>query len=75
MSVTGTKRLVRRAIQYAIDKKLCSVTLMHKGNIMKYTEGAFCEWGYEVAREEFSKSVITEEEVQKNITVKHPKTR
>lgn len=75
ISVTGTKRLVRRAIQYAIDKKLCSVTLMHKGNIMKYTEGAFCEWGYEVAREEFSKSVITEEEVQKKYNGKAPKNK
>ncbi|MCR4292611.1 MAG: isocitrate dehydrogenase (NADP(+)) [Candidatus Kuenenia sp.] len=75
ISVTGTKRLVRRAIQYAIDKKRCSVTLMHKGNIMKYTEGAFCEWGYEVAREEFSKSVITEEEVQKKHNGKAPKNK
>lgn len=65
MSATGSKRLVRRAIQYAIDKGLKSVTLMHKGNIMKFTEGAFREWGYEVAKEEFSKVTITEEDVQK----------
>ena len=65
MSVFGSKRLVRRAIQYAIDKGKKSVTLMHKGNIMKFTEGAFREWGYEVAREEFSKFVVTEEDVQK----------
>lgn len=64
MSATGSKRLVRRAIQYAIDKKRKSVTLMHKGNIMKFTEGAFREWGYEVAKEEFSKYIITEEDVQ-----------
>jgi isocitrate dehydrogenase len=63
MSETGSKRLVRRAIQYAIDKGLRSVTLMHKGNIMKFTEGAFREWGYEVAREEFSRHTITEETV------------
>lgn len=63
MSETGSKRLVRRAIQYAIDKGLRSVTLMHKGNIMKFTEGAFREWGYEVAREEFPRHTITEEVV------------
>ncbi|MDN3513304.1 MAG: isocitrate dehydrogenase (NADP(+)) [Candidatus Brocadia sp.] len=65
MSATGSKRLVRRAIQYAIDKGLKSVTLMHKGNIMKFTEGAFREWGYEVARDEFSKFTVTEDDVQK----------
>ena len=65
MSVFGSKRLVRRAIQYAIDKGKKSVTLMHKGNIMKFTEGAFREWGYEVAREEFPKFTVTEEDVQK----------
>src|SRR5690606_37062471 len=48
-----TKRLVRKAIQYAIDQGKSSVTLVHKGNIMKFTEGAFCDWGYELAREEF----------------------
>jgi len=65
MSVAGSKRLVRRAIQYAIDKELKSVTLMHKGNIMKFTEGAFREWGYEVAKEEFPKFTITEDDVLK----------
>ncbi len=65
MSVFGSKRLVRRAIQYAIDKGKRSVTLMHKGNIMKFTEGAFREWGYEVAREEFARFTVTEEDVQK----------
>ncbi|MEK7732735.1 MAG: isocitrate/isopropylmalate family dehydrogenase, partial [Planctomycetota bacterium] len=63
MSETGSKRLVRRAIQYAIDKGKQSVTLMHKGNIMKFTEGAFREWGYEVARDEFPKHAITEDVV------------
>ncbi len=73
MSETGSKRLVRRAIQYAIDKGLKSVTLMHKGNIMKFTEGAFREWGYEVAREEFSRHVITEEVVFEKHTGVVPK--
>ncbi len=49
----GTKRLVRQAIQYAIDNNRTSVTLVHKGNIMKFTEGAFRDWGYELSREEF----------------------
>lgn len=53
ISETGTKRLVRMAIRYAIRNKRKSVTLVHKGNIMKYTEGAFMDWGYEVAKQEF----------------------
>jgi isocitrate dehydrogenase len=53
VSREGTERLVRRAIQYAIDNKRSSVTLVHKGNIMKFTEGAFKNWGYELARKEF----------------------
>jgi isocitrate dehydrogenase len=53
VSSEGTKRLVRKAIQYAIDNGRDSVTLVHKGNIMKFTEGAFKEWGYELARDEF----------------------
>jgi len=53
VSSDGTKRLVRKAIQYAIDNDRPSVTLVHKGNIMKFTEGAFKEWGYDLAREEF----------------------
>ena len=60
ISVTGSKRLIRRAIQYAIDHKRSSVTLVHKGNIMKFTEGAFRDWGYELVREEFSNACITE---------------
>jgi isocitrate dehydrogenase len=63
VSVTGSKRLVRKAIQYAIATRRKSVTLVHKGNIMKFTEGAFKEWGYEVAREEFGGVTITEDEV------------
>jgi isocitrate dehydrogenase len=53
VSAFGTKRLVRQAIQYALDNNRTSVTLVHKGNIMKFTEGAFRDWGYELAREEF----------------------
>ncbi len=63
ISEFGTKRLVRKAIAYALSHGRKRVTLMHKGNIMKYTEGAFCRWGYEVAREEFPEQTITEEEL------------
>lgn len=66
ISETGTKRLVRMAIQYAIDHRLPSVTLVHKGNIMKFTEGGFRRWGYECAAEEFGAYTITEEEASKN---------
>jgi isocitrate dehydrogenase len=58
----GTKRLVRMAIQYALSHGRRSVTLVHKGNIMKFTEGAFRDWGYELAREEFGESVLPENE-------------
>ena len=58
-SETGSKRLIRAAIKYAIEHKRPSVTLVHKGNIMKYTEGAFREWGYEVAKEEFGDYIVT----------------
>ena len=58
VSEEGTKRLVRKAIQYAIDQDRDSVTLVHKGNIMKFTEGAFKEWGYELAKEEFGATEI-----------------
>ena len=58
VSVEGTKRLVRKAIQYAIDNDRSSVTLVHKGNIMKFTEGGFRDWGYELAREEFGAELI-----------------
>jgi isocitrate dehydrogenase len=58
VSREGSQRLVRKAINYALDQDRASVTLVHKGNIMKYTEGAFCNWGYEVAREEFGATEI-----------------
>ncbi len=66
ISAENTKRLVKSAISYAIDQGLPSVTLMHKGNIMKFTEGAFAGWGYEAAREEFADQTITESEVYEN---------
>lgn len=66
ISEFGSKRLVRKAIEYAIKNKKPSVTLVHKGNIMKFTEGAFCEWGYEVAKSEYRSKIVTEEEVNKN---------
>ena len=59
VSVEGTERLVRQAIKFAIEKKLPSVTLVHKGNIMKYTEGAFMKWGYALAEREFPGKVFT----------------
>ncbi|MGA9529477.1 MAG: NADP-dependent isocitrate dehydrogenase [Terriglobales bacterium] len=62
ISITGTKRLVRMAIQFALDNKKKSVTLVHKGNIQKFTEGAFRKWGYEIATEEFRSQVVTERE-------------
>ena len=63
VSEFGSKRLARKAILFAIEQKRPSVTLVHKGNIMKFTEGAFRDWGYEVAREEFAEQTITEEEL------------
>ncbi len=63
ISPTGSKRLVRKAVQYALDQGRSSVTLVHKGNIMKFTEGAFKEWGYELARDEFGDSTISEQEL------------
>lgn len=59
VSVEGTERIVRAAIQYAIDNKLPSMTLVHKGNIMKFTEGKFKEWGYDLAEREFGDQVFT----------------
>jgi isocitrate dehydrogenase len=73
MSATGSKQLVRKAIQHAIAHKLPSVTLVHKGNIMKYTEGAFRDWGYEVAKKEFSRFTVTEDEVWSKYKGKTPK--
>ena len=63
MSEFASKRLVRKALAYAVDQDRRSVTLMHKGNIMKHTEGAFMRWGYEVATREFRDRVVTEQEV------------
>jgi isocitrate dehydrogenase len=71
ISITGTKRLVKMAIQFAIDNNKPSVTIVHKGNIMKFTEGAFRTWGYEVAKE-FGDKVITEDEMWKNHGGKRP---
>jgi isocitrate dehydrogenase len=59
----GTRRLVRMAIEYALEHKKQSVTIVHKGNIMKFTEGAFRNWGYEAAKEEFNEKTITEMEL------------
>ena len=64
MSAFGSKRLIRAAIRYAIQRGRDSVTLVHKGNIMKFTEGAFRDWGYEVAREQFADRTITESELK-----------
>ena len=63
VSPFGSRRLVRKAIQYAVDHDRASVTLVHKGNIMKFTEGGFRNWGYELAREEFRDQIVTEEEL------------
>ena len=62
VSVTGSKRLVRAALQYAVGKGRRSVTLVHKGNIQKFTEGAFRKWGYEVARNEFAEETVAWED-------------
>lgn len=63
VSEFGTKRLIRKAIRFALEKGRPSVTLVHKGNIMHHTEGAFRDWGYELAREEFAEDSITEEQL------------
>ena len=72
ISPFGSKRLVRKAIQYAIDHGRDNVTLVHKGNIMKYTEGAFRGWGYELAKEEFGDVTITEDELWDEYGGKQP---
>jgi isocitrate dehydrogenase len=66
MSVGGSKRLIRRAILWALENKRRSVTMVHKGNIMKFTEGAFRDWGYELVKEEFRDFCVTEEEAGAN---------
>ncbi len=73
ISVTCTTRLMRKAINYAIARKRSSVTLVHKGNIMKYTEGAFRDWGYNVAKKEFPRQTITEAELWSKYNGKQPK--
>ena len=72
ISATNTKRLVARAIAHALANGFSSVTLMHKGNIMKFTEGAFAQWGYEVAQERFSDQTITEAELYDTYQGKQP---
>ena len=72
ISPFGSKRLVRKAIQYAIDHNKDSVTLVHKGNIQKFTEGAFRKWGYEVAAEEFADHTITEADLWDKYDGKRP---
>jgi isocitrate dehydrogenase len=72
ISPERSKRLIRMAIQYAVDKKCPSVTLCHKGNIMKFTEGAFKDWGYELAKAEFRDKIVTEDEVYKDHGGKSP---
>ena len=71
VSVEGTQRLVRKAIQYAIDQDLPSVTLVHKGNIMKFTEGAFRDWGYELAQSEFGGELL---DGGPWVSIKNPRT-
>jgi isocitrate dehydrogenase len=71
----GTRRLVKMAVQYALDHQRPSVTIVHKGNIMKYTEGAFRNWGYEVAQEVFGDRIVTEEEVWSQYDGKAPAGR
>ncbi len=72
ISETGSKRLVRKAIQYLIQHNRRNITLVHKGNIMKFTEGAFKDWGYEVAKEEFGDLFITEEDLYSQFNGKVP---
>jgi isocitrate dehydrogenase len=72
MSEFGSSRLVKKAIEYAIANKRSSVTLVHKGNIMKFTEGAFKEWGYKVALTEFRDLVVTEDELWSQFNGKLP---
>ena len=72
ISATKTKRLVARAVAHALANGFSSVTLMHKGNIMKFTEGAFAQWGYEVAQERFSDQTITEAELYDTYQGKQP---
>jgi isocitrate dehydrogenase len=73
MSEKNSKRLIRRAIQYALDHNLPNLTLVHKGNIMKFTEGYFRKWGYELANQEFTDQIVTEADVQSKHGGKAPR--
>jgi isocitrate dehydrogenase len=74
-SAKASKRLIRKAIRYAIEKQKESVTFVHKGNIMKYTEGGFKDWGYQVAREEFPDFTIIEEDLKKSGASAPPRSK
>ena len=75
ISAFGTKRIVRKSIDYALNNSKESVTLMHKGNIMKFTEGAFKDWGYEIAKDEFPEKTITEDNLWNNFNGVIPKDK
>ncbi|MBI4534361.1 MAG: isocitrate dehydrogenase (NADP(+)) [Candidatus Melainabacteria bacterium] len=75
ISKFGSQRLVRRAVEYALEKQRKVVTLVHKGNIMKFTEGAFRDWGYQIAHDEFKDSVIAEEQLHQEFGGKLPAGR
>ncbi len=72
ISKFGSQRLVKKALEYAIENNRKSVTLVHKGNIMKFTEGSFKEWGYEIAVKEFRDQIVTEDELWKKFNGKMP---
>jgi len=72
ISITGSQRLIRRAIQYTIDNNLPMTTLVHKGNIMKFTEGAFRDWGYELAEKEFADATVSEDALWNKFDGKMP---
>ncbi|MBU1626753.1 isocitrate dehydrogenase (NADP(+)), partial [bacterium] len=73
ISTFGSKRLVRAALRWAISQKLSSVTLVHKGNIMKFTEGSFCKWGYELAKDEYPEIFVSEKVLWEELDGKMPK--
>ena len=75
ISAFGTKRIVRKSIDYALSNSKESVTLMHKGNIMKFTEGAFKDWGYEIAKDEFPQKTITEDKLWNDFNGVVPKDK
>jgi len=72
ISTFGSKRLIKAAMKWAISQKLSSVTIVHKGNIMKFTEGSFCKWGYELAEEEFPEVFVTEKKLWEEFDGKMP---